>query len=61
MPYFKATVLISQGKIQEALKYYKNLILQFPSKFYLWHQTAELIEDIDTKIGLLCKGSYMWY
>ena len=56
MPYFKATVLISQGKIQEALKYYKNLILQFPSKFYLWHQTAELIEDIDTKIGLLCKA-----
>ena len=56
MPYFKATVLISQGKVQEALTYYKNLILLFPSKFYLWHQTAELIEDIDTKIGLLCKA-----
>ena len=56
MPYFKATVLISQGKVQEALAYYKNLILQFPSKFYLWHQTAELVEDIDIKIGLLCKA-----
>lgn len=56
MPYFKATVLISQGKIQEALTYYKNLILQYPSKFYLWHQTAELVDDIDTKIGLLCKA-----
>lgn len=56
MPYFKATVLISQGKIQEALTYYKNLIIQYPSKFYLWHQTAELVEDIDTKIGLLCKA-----
>lgn len=56
MPYFKATVLISQGKVQEALAYYKNLILEFPSKFYLWNQTAELIEDIDTKIGLLCKA-----
>ncbi len=56
MPYFKAIVLISQGKIQEALTYYKNLILQFPSKFYLWNQIAELIEDEDTKIGLLCKA-----
>ncbi|MDE6562342.1 MAG: hypothetical protein K2K75_13245 [Muribaculaceae bacterium] len=56
MPYFKATVLISQGKVQEALTYYKNLILQFPSKFYLWNQTAELVEDMDTKIGLLCKA-----
>lgn len=56
MPYFKAIVLISQGKVQEALTYYKNLILQSPSKFYLWHQTSELVEDIDTKIGLLCKA-----
>lgn len=56
MPYYKATVLISQGKVQEALTYYKNLIMQFPSKFYLWNQTAELVEDIDTKIGLLCKA-----
>ncbi|MBD5241270.1 MAG: hypothetical protein HDS59_04245 [Barnesiella sp.] len=56
MPYFKATVLISQGKAEEALTYYKNLILKFPSKFYLWSYTAELIEDIDTKIGLLCKA-----
>lgn len=56
MPYFKAIVLISQCKVQEALTYYKNLILQFPSKYYLWNQTAELVEDIDTKIGLLCKA-----
>ena len=56
MPYYKAAVLISQGKVQDALTYYKNLILQFPSKFYLWNQTAELVEDIDMKIGLLCKA-----
>lgn len=56
MPYFKAAILISMGKTNEALAYYKDLILQFPSKFYLWNQTAELIEDIDTKIGLLCKA-----
>lgn len=56
LPYFKAIVLISQGKVKEALTYYKHLILQYPSKFYLWNQISELIEDVDTKIGLLCKA-----
>ena len=56
MPYFKASVLISQGKTDEALAYYKDLILRFPSKFDLWDHAAELIDDIDTKIGLRCKA-----
>lgn len=56
LPYFKAIVLISQGKGKEALTYYKELILRFPSKSYLWNQTAELVDDLDTKIGLLCKA-----
>lgn len=56
MPYFKAIALISNGKKEEAIGYYKTLILKFPSKFYLWSQIAELIEDIDTKIGLLSKA-----
>lgn len=56
MPYYKATVLISQGKKQEALAYYKDLILRFPSKYYLWQQSAELVDDADTRIGLLCKA-----
>lgn len=56
MPYFKATVLMSLGKNEEALKHYRDLILRFPSKFYLWHQAAELVSDINTKIGLLCKA-----
>lgn len=56
MPYFKAIVLISQGKIEEATAYYKDMILRFPSKFYLWDQASDLVEDIDTKVGLLCKA-----
>lgn len=56
MPYFKAIVLISQGKKAEALDYYKNLILRFPAKFYLWSHAAELVEDADTKAGLLCRA-----
>lgn len=56
MPYFKATMLIAEGKREEAISYYRTLILRFPSKFYLWYQTAVLIDDIDTQIGLLGKA-----
>lgn len=56
MPYFKATVLLSQGKKEEALSYYKDLIIKYPSKFYLWHQASELIDDVVTKIGFLSKA-----
>lgn len=56
LPYSKATALISQGKTQEALAYYGDLIMRFPSKSYLWSQTAELVEEVDAKIGFLCKA-----
>lgn len=56
MPYFKATILLSQGRNEEALKYYRKLILKFPTKYYLWNQISELVDDLDTKIGLLSKA-----
>ena len=56
MPYFKAIVLLSNGRKEEAISYYRDLILKFPSKFYLWSQVAELVENADTKIGLLSKA-----
>lgn len=56
MPFYKATVLQSQGKNAEALDYYSKLILKSPSKFYLWHQAAALVEDEDLKIALLCRA-----
>lgn len=56
MPYFKATVLISLERRDEAVGYYRDLILCFPSKFYLWQQTAELVDDPNIKTGLLCKA-----
>lgn len=56
LPYFKAIVLMSQGRQQEALEYYKSLILRYPSKSYLWRQAAELADDVDTRIALLCRA-----
>ena len=56
LPQQKAIVLISQGRTDEALSYYKDMILRSPAKFFLWEQAADLVQDIDTKIGLLCKA-----
>lgn len=56
MPYFKANVLIAQGRSEDAIGYYKEMILRFPSKFYLWSQLAALTEDADIRLGLLCKA-----
>ena len=56
MPFYKATVLMSLGKKEEALEYYKQLILKSSSKCYLWNQASALLEDIDLKIALLCKA-----
>lgn len=56
MPSYKADVLISLGRSQEALDYYKNMILLSPSKYYLYDRVADLVEDIDLKIGLLSKA-----
>lgn len=56
LPQYKASVLISQKKADEALTYYKDMILNSPSKFYLWDQAADLVQDIDTKIGLICRA-----
>ena len=56
LPQQKAIVLISQGRTNEALSYYKDMILRSPAKFFLWEQAADLVQDIDTKIGLLCKA-----
>lgn len=56
MPSYKAKVLISQGRKSEAMAYYKDLILRSPLKYNYWSKTAELVDDTDTKIGLLCKA-----
>lgn len=56
LPLYKAQVLKSLGKLEEAVNYYRDLILKSPSKAFLWNQAAELVEDIDLGIALLCKA-----
>lgn len=53
---YKALVLVSQDKAKEALDYYRRLIIKSPSRCYLWQQAADLVEDENVKIGLLCKA-----
>lgn len=56
IPSYKASVLRSKGEYQQALDYYKLLILRTPSKYNFWHQVSRLVEDPDTRIALLCKA-----
>lgn len=56
MLYFKAIVLVSQGRREEAIDCFRSLILRFPSKAYLWQDAAELVDDKDTQLGLLSKA-----
>lgn len=56
LPLYKAQVLKSLGKLEDAVNYYRDLILKSPSKAFLWNQAAELVEDIDLGIALLCKA-----
>ena len=56
LPLYKAMVLVSQGKTDEALDYYRRMISMSPTRSYLWQQAADLVEDENVKIGLLCKA-----
>lgn len=56
MPYVKARVLMSQGRMAEALVFYKQLLVKYPSKNYLWVHATNLVEDMDMRIGMLCKA-----
>lgn len=59
MPYFKAACLMAQGHRAEALEYYKKLLLKYPTKYYLWDQASALVDDLDTRIALLCRAVSM--
>ncbi|MDE6272532.1 MAG: hypothetical protein K2M31_05955 [Muribaculaceae bacterium] len=56
MPYYRAILLISLGKVDEAIDSYKRLILKSPAKSYLWSQLADIVSDPTLKIGLLAKA-----
>lgn len=52
----KAIALIKLGKKEEAIGVYKQLVLKFSAKFYLWSEMAMLVDSDDVKISLLCKA-----
>ncbi len=52
----QALVCIRKNQKEEALKIYKQLVLKFPDKFYLWSELAMLVDDVDVRISLLCRA-----
>lgn len=56
LPLSKCYALLSLSKKDEAIDCYRKMILKNPSKFYLLDQLADLVDDDDLKMGLLCKS-----
>lgn len=53
-----ATLLGKSGKTQEAIKIYKNIILDLNDQAYIWHEFAEVMAEVDseTAISMLCRA-----
>lgn len=56
LPHDKALVLMSLGDKDGAIDYYRKLLSRYPSKGYLWAQLSELIDNPETKMGMLVKA-----
>lgn len=51
---YQAQIMVKDGRIDEAVDKYKALLLQYPDKFYLWDDLAEIVDDPELKFSLLC-------
>ena len=51
---YAAQIKARTGNTDEAIESFKKLICESPEKFYLWDDLAQLVDDPEIKIGLLC-------
>ena len=53
-----ATLLARNNETEEAIKIYKNLVLEIGDQAYVWHEFALLfsMEEVDLSIGMLSKA-----
>lgn len=56
LPRYKAQMLIKQGHDNLAVDFYKALIAKNAGKVYLWSELAQLVDDRQLKISLLCNA-----
>ncbi len=52
----RAQICIKLGQKEEAIKLYRDLLIEATDKFYLWSELAKLVDDDEIKIALLCKA-----
>lgn len=55
---YKAQALVSAGRNDEALAYYKTMLKRWPRKYFLWSRAEELLpsDDLDLRIAFLSKS-----
>ncbi len=56
LPLYKAKALIAKGDREGALTWYRQMLLNSPTKAYLWANATGLVEDSELRIALLCKA-----
>ncbi len=54
LPRYHAQLLLKLGHKEEAIEKLKDLLLKMPEKFYLWDDLADLVDNLDLRLGLLC-------
>lgn len=56
LPRYKAQLLIKAGNGEDAIEFYKKIIIRRPNKQYLWSELAGLVADKNLAISLLCNA-----
>lgn len=56
LPRQKAHMLLKEGYREGAILFLKKLLLRQSSKFYLWKELADLVDDNNLRISLLCQS-----
>ncbi|MCQ2289344.1 MAG: hypothetical protein MJZ74_09630 [Muribaculaceae bacterium] len=54
LPRYKAQLLICDNRTDEAIDFYRKMIVKSPSKFFLWSELSELVDEQELKISMLC-------
>lgn len=60
LPLYKAQVMVSVGKTEDASAFYKVLLKRWPKKFFLWARAEELLppKELSLRIAFLSKAIF---
>ncbi len=54
LPRYKAQLLVRDKRPDEAVDFYRKMIIKSPSKFFLWNELSDLVDSRELKVSMLC-------